>query len=465
MKRIVMWSFVLILLLNFISAVTPAKEKKKSEPRKDEKGTKAGVVKPSPVPPQKAPATAMSAAPAEVRGLWVVRTTLVSPEKIKELVQRAKQSNFNTLIVQVRGRGDAYYHSRWDPRAEELANTPETFDALAQVIQEGHAAGLKVHAWINVGYTANVESLPTSPDHIVNKHPEWLMVHRGVATRLYKMDPSDPQYLQLLVKQISQDRSEIEGLYASLAIPEVKEHVYDVAMDLIEHYDLDGLHFDYIRYASPAFDYNRTALERFREGIEKTLPNGERKVIAYVAATDPLVYTTVFPDRWAQFRRDQVTEVVERIAVGIRARKPNVLLTAAVFADDENAYSMRFQDWRLWLDHGLVDAVCPMAYTPDTETFKRQIEKAKSYAMGRQIWAGIGAYQMPVEGSIEKIELARKVGVDGVVLFSYDSLIRSSNTNPMADYLEKLKAGVFKEPAPIPVVPRNRGTSATSSLK
>jgi hypothetical protein len=72
---------------------------------------------------------------------------------------------------------------------------------------------------------------------------------------------------------------------------------------------------------------------------------------------------------------------------------------------------------------------------------------------------------MPVEGSIEKIELARKVGVDGVVLFSYDSLIRPSNTNPMADYLEKLKAGVFKEPAPIPAVPRNRGTPAPSSLK
>src|SRR5947207_15709082 len=51
--------------------------------------------------------------PNEVRALWVVRTTLTSPEKIRTMVQSAKDNGFNTLIVQVRGRGDSYYHSRW----------------------------------------------------------------------------------------------------------------------------------------------------------------------------------------------------------------------------------------------------------------------------------------------------------------------------------------------------------------
>src|SRR5207253_7534240 len=60
------------------------------------------------------------APPDEVRALWVVRATLASPASIKEMVSRARAAGFRTLIVQVRGRGDAYYASRWEPRAAEL---------------------------------------------------------------------------------------------------------------------------------------------------------------------------------------------------------------------------------------------------------------------------------------------------------------------------------------------------------
>lgn len=440
-KPISIWLPLLACLL-FLSTVVFTKDKKSPPSERDKRPValseqatpRATILK---TPPE---------IPREVRGLWVVRDTLTTPEKIKEAVQHAKASNFNTLIVQVRGRGDAFYHSRWEPRADELKDTSEGFDPLALVIQEAHAVGLTVHAWMNVSYISNLDPLPTAPNHIVNQHPEWLMVHRGVAARLLRMDPRDPQYLQLLVKQISQDRSEIEGLYVSLAMPEVKEHIYNVAMDILEHYDIDGLHLDYIRHASPAFDYNRVTLARFTAELDKTLTSGERRLLSSVATTDPLIYTTVFPDRWAQFRRDQVTEVVERIYHGIKARKPHVLLTAAVFADDENASNARFQDWKLWLDRGILDGICPMAYTSDTETFKRQIEKALSYSMGHQIWAGIGAYQINVESAIEKIELARRIGVEGEVLFSYGAMVKPSPTNPSADYLEKLKSTVYKYP-------------------
>lgn len=60
----------------------------------------------------------------EVRALWVIRTSLTSSGQIIDMVRRAKESGFNTIIVQVRGRGDAYYHSRWEPRAEDLKGTP-----------------------------------------------------------------------------------------------------------------------------------------------------------------------------------------------------------------------------------------------------------------------------------------------------------------------------------------------------
>src|SRR5712692_1383076 len=67
----------------------------------------------------------------EVRALWVVRTTLTSPEKIRKMVETAAAAGFNTLVVQVRGRGDAYYRSRWEPRAVELKDQPPDFDPLA----------------------------------------------------------------------------------------------------------------------------------------------------------------------------------------------------------------------------------------------------------------------------------------------------------------------------------------------
>jgi uncharacterized lipoprotein YddW (UPF0748 family) len=79
----------------------------------------------------------------EVRALWVVRNTLTSPEKIHQMVESAKTAGFNTLIVQVRGRGDAYYRSRWEPRANELKDQPAEFDPLAVTIAEAHQRGLK----------------------------------------------------------------------------------------------------------------------------------------------------------------------------------------------------------------------------------------------------------------------------------------------------------------------------------
>src|SRR5689334_22211799 len=112
----------------------------------------------------------------EVRALWVVRNTLTSPEKIHRMIESAAQEGFNTLIVQVRGHGDAYYRSRWEPRAIELKDQPLDFDPLAVTIAEAHQRGLKVHAWLNTSLLANLDALPDNPRHIFNAHPEWLAV-------------------------------------------------------------------------------------------------------------------------------------------------------------------------------------------------------------------------------------------------------------------------------------------------
>src|SRR5260221_14267125 len=119
----------------------------------------------------------------EVRALWVVRTTLTSPSAIATMVDAAKGGGFNALIVQVRGRGDAYFQGGVEPRPAALASQP-TFDPLAVTIARAHDAGLQVHAWINVNLIAGAADLPSARDHVVYRHPEWLMVPRALADDL-----------------------------------------------------------------------------------------------------------------------------------------------------------------------------------------------------------------------------------------------------------------------------------------
>lgn len=378
----------------------------------------------------------------ETRALWVVRTTMVSPELVRELVRRAKENGFTDLIVQVRGRGDAYYDSRIEPRAEDLANQPANFDPLAVTISEAHRFGIKVHAWINIYLVANVESLPRSKEHLIYKHPEWVMVPRGVAAELYGVSAGSPDYLDRVIEFIRGSRDELEGLFVSPSHPGVKENLLNIWMEIATRYEVDGLHFDYVRYPNPQYDYSRNSIDRFRDEMERTLSDEERETLANEFQNDPLVYATKFAPRYAQFQRDQVTELVARISKGVKKIKPHATISAAVFANEEDAARSRFQDWKEWLRRGYLDVVCPMAYTPDTETFRKQLLSAMSNASGKKVWGGIGAYKQTAEGAIEKIQVAREVGAQGFILFSYDSSIKVSDLNPQGDYLERVRNGL-----------------------
>ena len=307
----------------------------------------------------------------EVRALWVVRNTLTSPEKIHQMVERAKTAGFNTLIVQVRGRGDAYYRSRWEPRANELRDQPAEFDPLAVTIAEAHQRGLKVHAWLNTSLLANLDALPDDPNHVFNKHPEWLAVPRPVAAELYQMAPTDPRYRQRIVEWSKANRGELEGVYTGPANSKVRDHIYRIWMDILKKYPVDGMHFDYIRLASPDFDYSRTSIENFHQWLKARLTAAERTSLKAAQATDPLAATEMFKEKFANFQREQITGLVQRIYREVKKQRPKVIVSAAVFANDENAYTRRFQDWRRWLQMGILDVACPMAYTTDIEVFRK----------------------------------------------------------------------------------------------
>lgn len=380
----------------------------------------------------------------EVRGLWVLRSSLTSPEKIQELIRTATSGGYNTLMVQVRGRGDAYFHGGVEPRADELAAQPVTFDPLALTLEAAHAAGLKVHAWFNVNLVSSATTLPRSRDHIVAKHPGWLMVPRALSGTLAKVDPRNPAYVGQLARWTRAESATVEGLYLS-PIPELaQEYTLDVVRGLVDRYAIDGLHLDYIRYPSADFDYGPEALAAFTEQLRPTTPEAERVRLDGLRARDPLAWVRAYPDAWTTFREQRLTTLVTRIRSTARQARPSLVLSAAVVPGAEDARTRKLQDWAGWARAGLLDVVCPMAYAVETEAFAAQVADATRASAGVPVWAGIGAWRLPVAQAADHLRAARRAGVAGVLLFSYDGLVA---TGARGTYFSQLRPALT-EPRP-----------------
>jgi uncharacterized lipoprotein YddW (UPF0748 family) len=342
---------------------------------------------------------------AEVKGLWVVRTALLSPDTVDRVVEDASRGGFNALFVQVRGRGDAFYSSRVVGRSPLLGKDRPRFDPLARLLERARARGLEVHAWVNVLLTAHFGlALPSS--HVLRLHPEWVMVPKAAARAGLGARPQD---LLRIVGQAARGDGDVEGYYVSPSAPGAAAHLEEVVRELVQGYALDGLHLDFIRYPGPDYDYSRAALEGFR----KMRRSGE----------DLLAGPLRDPQGWDAYRRATLTTLVSRLTGAARAVNPRLRISAAVAPDEAQAVSQKFQDWPRWLADGLLDAICPMAYTPDSRIFRAQIERAVAITGGRsRVWAGIGAYRLTLEGTVEKIRLARLAGAAGIVVFSHESL-------------------------------------------
>jgi len=353
-----------------------------------------------------APAVPAPGAPAsgELRGLWVVRTALVSPQAVDRAVDDATDAGFNALFVQVRGRGDAFYRSARASRSPLLERQPRDFDPLARLLARAHARRIQVHGWVNVLLAAHFGQ-PLPRGHVLEKHPDWAMVPKSAATAA--LVASDSRRLRLIL-EAGRSEGDVEGYYLSPAVPRVGDHLEGVVRELVRAYPLDGLHLDFVRYPGPTYDYSRAALEGFRRAT---------------GGSDLLGGPARNPAGWDDYRRQVLTALTTRLSDAARAERPGLVVSAAVAPDEAQAVNNKFQDWPRWLSSGVITALCPMTYTPDNELFRQQLESARERASGSQaVWAGIGAYRLDVAGIVEKVVLARQSGARGVVLFSHESL-------------------------------------------
>lgn len=374
---------------------------------------------------------AVTAAAAEYRAYWVdtFHTPLGTHADIDRLIDVAVRSNANALFVEVRRRGDSWYLDSLEPLTEVPGvGEPDaggrwTFDPLRYLIERAHAHGIQVHAFVIVGAIFRGDptagELPRDPNHVFLQHV-WDAEHK----RPYE----GPR--QWATRSSSGKYRYGDDWYIDLGHPDAAAYTINVLLHLVRAYDLDGIHLDRTRYPeAPGGDvgYNEVSVARFkaRYGAEPR-------------ANDP---------RWSQWRRDQVTQFVRRLYLGVRAIKPSMIVSAALVAwsggpktargfRQTDAYRRVFQDWSGWLDEGIIDMAVPMLYKREHVARERaQFDQwlsfvtEKAHANGRLAIAGIGAYMNGIEGTLRQGRRARKSGADGILMFAVGDTAPWSTTD------------------------------------
>lgn len=351
--------------------------------------------------------------------MWVLcegsQQVLEHPERVPELLRTARRLGVSDLFVQVYRGGRAWFDSSYadaGPYRSALAANGGG-DPLAALIERAHAEGLRVHAWVNVLSLASNRDAP-----ILDALGEQA-VHvdrRGRSVLDYpdlELPPPDREFLQMGTPAVWLDP----------AVPGVADWLAATFRELPERYPgLDGLHLDYIRHPDVLpfipgsrfrvgldFGYGAASRARFRAETGLRAPFRDRRANA---------------NAWDDWRRDRVTDLVQAIREAARAAQPDLALSAAVWAYPERAYLSLYQDWRRWVDDGLLDLVVPMLYTTDDRLLRYGARDFAGGVGGDRLWLGLGAWlfrESPAR-AVSQLRAARRAGTAGQVLFSYDSI-------------------------------------------
>jgi uncharacterized lipoprotein YddW (UPF0748 family) len=349
----------------------------------------------------------------EVRALWVdaFRDGIKTPAQVDQLIQDSLKANINTLIVQVRRRGDAYYNKSIEPRTEDPALQPG-FDALQDLIEKAHAHNIEVHAWLNTLVAWNSPTPPHDPNHVWNLHGPNATGRNNWISYSRTYNKASKKWSDTLTS----------SYYLDPGHPDVVDYTVNVYLNVIKNYNVDGIHLDYSRYAAQAWGYNQTGVARFNARYGTTgMPDPD----------DP---------RWLAWRREQTANLIRKIYLNAIAIKPNIKVSSAVITwgdgpvNEEDwttsrAYRDVCQDWQGWLQEGIIDMVIPMNYFPEWSTkhqlwYNRWIEWEKNHQFNRQIVIGPGALSQYIEDSLEQIRRAQAPSAQGnyaagVCLFAY----------------------------------------------
>jgi uncharacterized lipoprotein YddW (UPF0748 family) len=357
-------------------------------------------------------------APALHRGLWVLcegsQRPLEHPERIPALIEDARRLGVSDLFVQVYRGGRAWFDSSLVDASPFRAILERTGrDPLADLIPRAHAAGLRVHAWVNVLSLAGNTRSPL----LGELGRDAVLVDRFGRSLL------DYPNLDLPEPDRRYYRMGTPAVWLDPAAPGVAEHLAAIFAELLVRYpDLDGLHLDYIRYPDVLpfipgsrfgvgldFGYGAATRARFRAETGLEAPFGGSLANA---------------NRWDSWRREQITRLVERLRGAAAGSRSPVAISAAVVTFADRAYLALGQDWRGWLDANLVDFAVPMAYTLDDRLLGYMADSFAHVRAGDRIWMGLGVWlfaESP-KRALAQIGIVREAGAAGDALFSWDAI-------------------------------------------
>ena len=343
------------------------------------------------------PSLLIGESPFEKRLLWVVRDAMSSTESIDELIEFADENKFNHLLVQVRGRGDALYESNLVPRSIRLKDAD--FDPLEYIISKAKPLDINIHAWLNMYYLWSASSMPNQQNHLLYTNPDWL-----------DNDSQKNVNVEQVLIDIKNKSYNDEGLFLAPTHPEVSRYLIDVVEEVVQNYNIDGIHLDYVRFYNENYGLNPVGLSFYKKY------RGESNV--------PFLSTQIIQDPiWGSFRRNSVTKLVKGISNVIKANRDNCILSAAV---KPNLYSARNdfgQEWDVWLLAGYLDWVIPMNYLPELDIFSTNINVMEDNLPKKhrsKIIMGLATYNQDPNQVNEKIQFTKDSGFNGICLFSYN---------------------------------------------
>jgi len=304
---------------------------------------------------------------------------------------------------------------------------------LQYLIEKAHAQNIEVHAWLNALALWSGSTAPVDPRHAYNLHGP------GKSGADYWLSKND-----------AGAESGADGIFLDPGNPAAADYVARLYIDLVRNYDVDGIHFDFIRYDGQEWGFNPTSLDRF---------NFLNKRTGVPAKNDA---------QWMEWRREQVSAIVRRVYLSVGAIKPKVKVSAATIAFGDgpvaeadwiktSAYSSVFQDWRAWTQDGLLDFPVVMNYDREADAnqkvwFNRWIEWDKNHRYNLQIVIGQGAFLNSIENSVAQARRALAPSsagnsADGIAFFSY--FTTNGTSNPNSEFYSTLSTPSPNDPDPV----------------
>lgn len=352
-----------------------------------------------------------------VRAFWVSNVVNIDmpnqldlkkyKEKLKEIIETAKDYNINTIFFQVRTNNDAYYKSKLNPTSRYLVGKegdPLLFDPLDWIVKEAHKNNIELHAWCN----------PYRVSMANHDKDEWLESASDLNLAKRRKD--------LLVL-------DTEGLIIlNPAKAEVKQHIIDSMMEIIKNYDVDGIHFDDYFYPYKPLHHEHDDIEEYEKRKDKNQSLDD-------------------------FRERQVDEVIKGVYDAVKAYNPKLQFGVSPFgvwktnlSDPngsrnvggvyESGISQHANSYR-WVKEGFIDYIVPQLYwdfafenAPFADMTNWWVDLCKGTNV--KLYIGHGAYRLGRDGQYEdKMEIVNQVKyanqfkeVQGNIFFTYKTFVQ-----------------------------------------